>query len=48
MEEARVDESHSQGGDIQKKGPGEKVVTLKQRLLEERRQHYSHNTRRGI
>ena len=33
--------------DIQKKGPGENEVTLKQRLLEERREHHSLATRRA-
>ena len=33
--------------ELQKKGPGQRKVTLKQKLLEERRDHHTHNTRRG-
>ena len=45
-EEARAEESHSQEGQPEK-GPGPTKVTLKQRVLDKRRDHHSHVTRRG-
>ena len=46
-EEARMEETHSQEEGVTEKSPGQRKVTLKQRL-EERQERYSHDTRRGI
>ena len=45
-EEARAEGTHLHKERLQKKGPGQRKVTLKQRL-EERREIHSHDTRRG-
>ena len=46
-EEARRSNHTLKRKDNQKKGPGQKEVTLKQRLVEERWNHHSRVTRRG-
>ena len=45
-EEARVEETHWQEEVVAEKSPGQRKVTLKQRL-KERRELQSHDTRRG-
>ena len=46
-EEARAEKTHSQEEGVTEKGQGLRKMTLKQRLLEERQDHQSHDTRRG-
>ena len=45
--EAKAEELHLQKEGHPEKRPGQKEVTPKQRLLEERRDHHSHVSRRG-
>ena len=45
-EEATAEETHSQDEVVAGKGPGQRKMTVKQRV-EERQDHHSHNTRRG-